>query len=332
MKLKRGIDTFPSKLGENRLIQRTAVSVLALICGGFAMALGTPPTEHEVISAPIQLEISEVSKALSDHLSLYKLPSEIFEEITGVAHENGCIVLGDSSTSLVQPILIMSIVDSCPQLSTIGSAVQLQTEPTSKYSGTATASNETETFELTSSAEINTYQVTTEIWSGTVVGYAITFDLHGSLSGDSSIVVFYPTSNQVNKFDFNSSWVGPARPPYKLWDCKRELNYQCHKAIMIRQLCDSHCTDVLPILGEIVVGAALGIGITACTDIPIVIVGGAVAGAAIGAINSGVNCEANCSYEEGVSLLIARLEYDKCKEIQLDPKDTGVQKTGTSPE
>ena len=38
------------------------------------------------------------------------------------------------------------------------------------------------------------------------------------------------------------------------------------------------------------------------------------------------------SYEEGVSLLIARLEYDKCKEIQLDPKDTGVQKTGTSPE
>lgn len=87
MELKRGIDTFPSKLGENRLIQRTAVSVLALICGGFAMALGTPPTEHEVISASIQLEISEVSKDLNDHLSLFKLPSEIFEEITGVAHE-----------------------------------------------------------------------------------------------------------------------------------------------------------------------------------------------------------------------------------------------------
>jgi hypothetical protein len=232
MKLKRGIDTFPSKLGENRLIQRTAVSVLALICGGFAMALGTPPTEHEVISAPIQLEISEVSKALSDHLSLYKSPSEIFEEITGLAHENRCFVLGDSSTSLVQPILIMSIVDSCPQLSTIGSAVQLQTEPTSKYSGTATASNETETFELTSSAEINTYQVTTEIWSGTVVGYAITFDLHGSLSGDSSIVVFYPTSNQVSELDLNSSWVGPTHPPYVLWDCRRDLQFEIQKAIL----------------------------------------------------------------------------------------------------
>jgi len=84
MKLKEGIDSFPSKLGENRLIQRTTVSVLALICGGFAMALGTPPTEHEVISASIQLEISEASKDLSDHLSLFKLPSEIFEEITGV--------------------------------------------------------------------------------------------------------------------------------------------------------------------------------------------------------------------------------------------------------
>ena len=305
--------------------------VASLTVGGAAMALGTPPTENEVISASIQLEISEASKNLSDYLSLYKSPSEIFEEITGVAHENRCFVLGDSSTSLVQPILIMSIVDSCPQLSTIGSAVQLQTEPTSKYSGTATASNETETFELTSSAEINTYQVTTEIWSGTVVGYAITFDLHGSLSGDSSIVVFYPTSNQVSKFDFNSSWVGPAHPAYVPFDCLRDLKSKIKLAKEIRDLCDSHCTDFLPILKGVVLGAAGGAGLGSCTGVPIVIVGTAAAGALCGALFSAVECEADCGKDQEVRLLTARHEYDKCLEDQLDPNDTSKQPTGTSP-
>ena len=295
------------------------------------MALGTPPTEHEVISASIQLEISEVSKDLSDHLSLFKLPSEIFEEITGVANENSCFVLGDSSTSLVQPILVMSIVDSCPQLSTIGSAVQLQTGPTSKYSGTATASNETETFELTSSAEINTYQVTTEIWSGTVVGYAITFDLHGSLSGDSSIVAFYPTSIQGSEMDLISSRANLLTQ--NIPDCLRDLKSKIKLANKIRDLCDSHCTDFLPMLKGVVVGAAGGAGLGACTGIPIVTVGAAAAGAMCGPLFSALECEADCSNDLGVRLLTAKHEYEKCLEDQLDPNDTSTSKppTGTSP-
>ena len=306
--------------------------VASLTVGGAAMALGTPPTENEVISASIQLEISEASKNLSDYLSLYKSPSEIFEEITGVAHENRCFVLGDSSTSLVQPILIMSIVDSCPQLSTIGSAVQLQTEPTSKYSGTATASNETETFELTSSAEINTYQVTTEILSGTVVGYAITFDLHGSLSGDSSIVVFYPTSNQMSELDLNSSWVGPAHPPYVLWDCRRDLQFEIQKAILKARQCAVHCGEWLPILGRLGVGVASGVGVGACTLNPFIIVGAAVVGGIGVTIWGEMDCVAKCQNELNDRIQIINLEYIECIADHPDPKDTGKQQIGTSPE
>lgn len=331
MELKRGIDTFPSKLGENRLIQRTAVSVLALICGGFAMALGTPPTEHEVISASIQLEISEVSKDLNDHLSLFKLPSEIFEEITGVAHENRCFVLGDSSTSLVQPILVMSIVDSYPQLSTIGSAVQLQTEPTSKYSDTETTSNETETFELTSSGEINTYQITTEIWSGTVVGYAITFDLHCSLSGDSSIVAFYPMSIQGSELDLISSRANLLTQ--NIPDCMRNLNFDIRKINKLRADCDSGCSGALPMLKGVFGGALTGATIaTRCphpTGKILCVLGGALVGEGVRFFD----CGAGCGRDQGSRLEIALIEYEKCLADQIGPNDTSTNKPpkGTSP-
>ena len=45
-----------------------------------------------------------------------------------------------------------------------------------------------------------------------------------------------------------------------------------------------------------------------------------------------INCEADCQNELSDTLQLLNLEYIKCKANHPDPKDTGEQQIGTSPE